>query len=245
MQTWESLFGIEVLDQGTAQSASNNVDTDNTTQSGRLSLRTGLQSALNHVANERAAGKIVFPPQADVFNAFKLTNPENLKVVILGQDPYHGLNQSHGLCFSVLHGNKIPPSLRNIYKELATDIPHFETPAHGNLRHWAKQGVLLLNTVLTVEQARANSHKNIGWEQFTDGVISTINSELDNVIFLLWGAPAQKKSTLIDESRHTIFTSVHPSPLSAYRGFFGCRHFSLTNKTLTSLGKHQIDWQPK
>lgn len=242
MQTWESLFGVNVLELGIAQIATNNVDVDNKTQYDKSSLRTGLQRALTYVANERAAGKIVFPSQAHVFNAFKLTKPEKLKVVILGQDPYHGLNQSHGLCFSVLQENKIPPSLRNIYKELAADIPHFVTPAHGNLCHWAEQGVLLLNTVLTVEQAQANSHKNIGWEQFTDGVISTINSEFDNVIFLLWGAPAQKKSALIDKNRHTIFTAVHPSPLSAYRGFFGCRHFSLTNKTLKSLGKQQIDW---
>jgi uracil-DNA glycosylase len=245
MQTWESLFDVKTLDQTTAHNVSNNVDTNNKTPSSRLSLRSGLQSALNHVANERAAGKVVFPPQVDVFNAFKLTKPENLKVVILGQDPYHGLNQSHGLCFSVLQGNKTPPSLRNIYKELATDIPYFSPPSHGNLSHWAEQGVLLLNTLLTVEQAQANSHKNIGWEYFTDGVISTINDEFENVIFLLWGAPAQKKSTLIDQNRHTIFTSVHPSPLSAYRGFFGCQHFSMTNKLLKSLGKEQIDWQPK
>jgi uracil-DNA glycosylase len=245
MRTWESLFGVKVLDQASANTVSNNADIDNKTPPCRSSLRSGLQCALSHVANERVAGKVVFPPENDVFNAFKLTKPENLKVVILGQDPYHGLNQSHGLCFSVLQGNKIPPSLRNIYKELATDIPYFTLPEHGNLSHWAEQGVLLLNTVLTVEQAKANSHKNIGWEQFTDGVISTINNEFENVIFLLWGAPAQKKSMLIDQSRHTIFISVHPSPLSAYRGFFGCQHFSMTNKVLKSFGKDQIDWQPK
>jgi uracil-DNA glycosylase len=245
MQTWESLFGIKGLDRASALNVSNNEDIGNKTQLGRLSLCAGLQSALNYVANERAAGKVVFPPEADIFNAFKLTKVENLKVVILGQDPYHGLNQSHGLCFSVLQGNKIPPSLRNIYTELATDIPGFTVPQHGNLSRWAEQGVLLLNTVLTVEQARANSHKNIGWEQFTDGVISTINNELENVIFLLWGTPAQKKSMLIDQKRHTIFTSVHPSPLSAYRGFFGSQHFSMTNKILKSLGKDPIDWQPK
>jgi uracil-DNA glycosylase len=245
MQTWESLFGIKGLDRASAFNVSNNEDIGNKTQLGRLSLCAGLQSALNYVAHERAAGKVVFPPEADIFNAFTLTKVENLKVVILGQDPYHGLNQSHGLCFSVLQGNKIPPSLRNIYTELATDIPGFTVPQHGNLSRWAEQGVLLLNTVLTVEQARANSHKNIGWEQFTDGVISTINNELENVIFLLWGTPAQKKSMLIDQKRHTIFTSVHPSPLSAYRGFFGSQHFSMTNKILKSLGKDPIDWQPK
>jgi len=245
MQTWESLFGIKAFDETAVQSVSSQVNKNNKIQLNRLSLRTGLQSALNYVANERAAGKIIFPAQTDVFNAFKLTKPDNLKVVILGQDPYHGLNQSHGLCFSVLKENKIPPSLRNIYKELASDIPHFTTPEHGELNYWAQQGVLLLNTVLTVEQAQAHSHKNIGWEQFTDGVIATINSEFDSIIFLLWGAPAQKKSTLIDESRHTILTSVHPSPLSAYRGFFGCRHFSMANQILQSLGKQPIDWQPK
>jgi uracil-DNA glycosylase len=245
MQTWESLLGVKGLDQANANNVSHLVDIDNKTPSGSLSLCSGLQCALNHVANERAAGKVVFPPETDVFNAFKLTKPDNLKVVILGQDPYHGLNQSHGLCFSVLQGNKIPPSLRNIYKELATDIPYFTLPEHGNLSHWAEQGVLLLNTVLTVENAQANSHKNIGWEQFTDGVISTINNEFDNVIFLLWGTPAQKKSMLIDQNRHTILSSVHPSPLSAYRGFFGSQHFSMTNKILKSLGKEQIDWQAK
>lgn len=244
MQTWEALFGINNLQQCLTQSVSNNADKGNITELVRVSLRAGMQSALSHVDNERAAGKVIFPVQADVFSAFKLTTPEKLKVVILGQDPYHGPNQSHGLCFSVLEGNKIPPSLRNIYKELATDIAHFETPEHGNLSQWAKQGVLLLNTVLTVEQGQANSHKNVGWEQFTDGVISTINSELDNVIFLLWGASAQKKATLINKHRHTILTAVHPSPLSAYRGFFGCGHFSMTNRILTSLAKTPINWNP-
>lgn len=244
MQTWETLFGINNLQQGIAKSVSNEVDKSNTAAPVNASLRAGMQSALSHVEDQRAAGKVIFPVQADVFNAFKLTTPENLKVVILGQDPYHGLNQSHGLCFSVLKGNTIPPSLRNIYKELATDIADFEKPEHGNLSHWAQQGVLLLNTVLTVEQGQANSHKNVGWEQFTDGVISTINSEFDNVVFLLWGAPAQKKAMLIDKHRHTILTAVHPSPLSAYRGFFGCGHFSTTNRILTSLAKTPIDWQP-
>ena len=202
-----------------------------------------LINALNYVANERELGKVIYPPDADIFNAFKLTTPTNLKVVILGQDPYHGPNQAHGLCFSVLKGNKVPPSLRNIYKELSADIANFEMPEHGDLAHWAKQGVLLLNTILTVEQAQAHSHKKIGWEEFTDQVISTINTKFENVVFLLWGAPAQKKSALIDESRHHILSAVHPSPLSAYRGFFGCQHFSKTNNILTSLGKSEIDWQ--
>lgn len=203
-----------------------------------------LVNALSYVAKERAAGKVIYPPDADVFNAFSLTTPENLKVVILGQDPYHGPKQAHGLCFSVLKGNKPPPSLRNIYKELSTDIPSFEMPEHGDLSRWAEQGVLLLNTVLTVEQAQAHSHKKIGWEQFTDKVISIINADFENIVFLLWGAPAQKKSSMIDANRHHILSAVHPSPLSAYRGFFGCQHFSKTNNILRSLKKPCIDWQP-
>jgi len=243
MQTWDSLLGLQGVRVDENQRV--RVDENKTPNNISESLTAGLQSALAHVASERAAGKVVYPPDADVFNAFKLTQLETLKVVILGQDPYHGPNQSHGLCFSVLKGNKIPPSLRNIYKELAADIRNFEPPSHGDLSHWAEQGVLLLNTVLTVEQAQAHSHKKIGWEQFTDGVISTINRECENLIFLLWGAPAQKKSALIDEKRHTILTAVHPSPLSAYRGFFGCKHFSKTNQILNSQGKQAIDWQPK
>lgn len=235
MQSWDPLLHL----QGARvdESAEPN-DITNT-------LTAGLRSALAYVAKERAAGKVVYPADADVLNAFKLTQAETLKVVILGQDPYHGPNQSHGLCFSVRKGNKIPPSLRNIYKELAADISNFVIPNHGDLSHWAAQGVLLLNTVLTVEQAQAHSHKKIGWEQFTDGVISTINRECDNLIFLLWGAPAQKKAALIDEKRHTILTAVHPSPLSAHRGFFGCKHFSKTNQVLNSQGMEPIDWQPK
>lgn len=203
-----------------------------------------LQNALAYVAEQRKSGKVIYPPDTEVFNAFSLTTPANLKVVILGQDPYHGANQAHGLCFSVLKGNKVPPSLRNIYKELSSDIAGFQAPEHGDLTHWAKQGILLLNSVLTVEQAQAHSHKKIGWEEFTDQVISSINAKCENIIFLLWGAPAQKKLALIDSRRHHVLTAVHPSPLSAHRGFFGCQHFSKTNQILASLGKSKIDWQP-
>lgn len=245
MQTWESLFGLDEQSKLNNFSFQSEIAQDGEQASAYSPLRKGLTSALKHVAEQRAMGKVVYPPDADIFNAFKLTSPDNLKVVIIGQDPYHGENQAHGLCFSVLKGNKIPPSLRNIYKELIADIPDFEAPAHGDLSSWAEQGVLLLNTVLTVEHSQAHSHKKVGWEMFTDSVISTINTEFENVIFLLWGAPAQKKAKLIDGQRHFILEAVHPSPLSAHRGFFGCKHFSKTNEILTSIGKEEIDWQPK
>jgi uracil-DNA glycosylase len=201
------------------------------------------QDALAYVEARRVEGVTVYPEAQDVFNAFKLTSPNNLKVVVLGQDPYHGPNQAHGLSFSVLKGNKIPPSLRNIYKELSSDIEGFVAPVHGDLSEWAKQGVLLLNTVLTVEQGEAHSHKNIGWERFTDEVIKKINEHFDNIVFLLWGAPAQKKMQLISEERQKVLTSAHPSPLSAHRGFLGCKHFSQTNAFLKEIGKTPIDWQ--
>jgi uracil-DNA glycosylase len=199
--------------------------------------------AMTFVANERAAGKVIYPPQEEVFSAFSLTTPTNLKVVILGQDPYHGPNQAHGLSFSVKRGNKIPPSLRNIYKELANDIEGFNIPQHGDLSEWAQQGVLLLNTVLTVEQGLAHSHKKIGWEQFTNAVIAQISESFDNLVFILWGGPAQKKEKLIDSAKHCIIKGVHPSPLSAHRGFLGCKHFSQTNAYLSSVGKPVIHWQ--
>lgn len=243
MQSWAKLLGVESWEHPSdagVYSLSGKSAVSSVEQSASLQ---GLRSALAHVAKERAAGKVIYPPDADIFNTFKLTAPENLKVVILGQDPYHGENQAHGFCFSVRKGNKVPPSLRNIYKELVSDIPHFELPEHGDLSHWAQQGVLMLNAVLTVEKAQAHSHKKVGWEQFTDGVIEAINAQFDNVIFLLWGAPAQKKAKLIDEKRHTILTAVHPSPLSAHRGFLGCKHFSKTNELLKAMGKQPIDWQ--
>lgn len=199
---------------------------------------------LQYVTNERDNGKIVYPAQQDVFNAFRFTDFSNIKVVILGQDPYHGPNQAHGLSFSVLPGVKVPPSLANIYKELANDINGFEIPKHGYLAHWAKQGVLLLNNVLTVEAGMAHSHAKIGWETFTDHVIDVINNNLTGVVFLLWGSPAQKKGQFIDRQKHHVLTAVHPSPLSAHRGFFGCKHFSQANELITQQGKTAIDWQP-
>jgi uracil-DNA glycosylase len=202
-----------------------------------------LKDTLDYVQQRREQGVTVFPPQSDVFNAFKYTEFDDVKVVILGQDPYHGPNQAHGLCFSVLPGIKIPPSLRNMYKELAEDIDGFVTPEHGFLESWAKQGVLMINAVLTVEQGDANSHKHLGWEQFTDTVISKINEQRDGVIFLLWGAPAQKKGRIIDANKHHVLKAPHPSPLSAYRGFFGCRHFSQVNEILFGQGKGVVDWQ--
>lgn len=198
---------------------------------------------LAFVANERAAGKVIFPPQEAVFNAFSATELADVKVVIIGQDPYHGPNQAHGLCFSVLPGVKTPPSLVNMYKELAQDIQGFEIPTHGYLQSWAEQGVLLLNTVLTVEQGKAHSHAKSGWETFTDKVIEVLNEQRSDLVFLLWGAHAQKKGRFIDRDKHHVLAGAHPSPLSAYRGFFGCRHFSQTNQLLRQQGKSEINWQ--
>lgn len=202
-----------------------------------------LQQTLEFVGQERAADKVIYPPAEQVFTTFELTPLNQVKVVILGQDPYHGPNQAHGLSFSVLPGVKVPPSLRNIYKELVTDIPSFIAPEHGYLKSWAEQGVLMLNTVLTVEQGKAHSHAKLGWETFTDKVMHTINEHCTGVVFLLWGAHAQKKGGMIDTERHHILTAAHPSPLSAYRGFFGCQHFSQTNLLLIQQGKTPINWQ--
>lgn len=201
------------------------------------------QQTLAFVESERASGKVVFPPAKDVFNAFKTTEFCDVKVVILGQDPYHGPNQAHGLCFSVLPGVKTPPSLVNMYKELAQDVEGFEIPKHGYLQSWAEQGVLLLNTVLTVEQGKAHSHAKSGWETFTDRVIEAINQHQSGVVFLLWGAHAQKKGRFIDRDKHFVLAGPHPSPLSAHRGFFGCRHFSQTNQILAQQGLEPIEWR--
>lgn len=203
------------------------------------------QEIMNFVQSERQSGKIIYPPANDVFNAFRLTEFSDINVVIIGQDPYHGPHQAHGLCFSVLPGVKTPPSLVNMYKELASDIPGFTIPNHGYLKSWAEQGVLLLNTVLTVEQGKAHSHANCGWETFTDHVIQMINEHQQHVVFLLWGAHAQKKGRMIDRQRHYVLTAPHPSPLSAHRGFLGCKHFSQTNQILQQLGKAPINWEPK
>ena len=201
-----------------------------------LNLKTFLK-------NEKQAGKKVYPKSSDIFNAFERTPLTNLKVVILGQDPYHGENQAHGLSFSVQKGVTIPPSLRNIYKELKTDIPGFTIPDHGNLTEWAEQGVLLLNATLTVQESSPASHQKKGWEIFTDTVIKKISAEKEGIVFILWGAYAQAKAELIDQSKHHIIKSPHPSPFSADRGFFGSKPFSKTNEFLKAQGKRPIDWQ--
>jgi uracil-DNA glycosylase len=193
------------------------------------------------VAAERAA-HVVYPPPPDVFAALHLTAHGNTKVVILGQDPYHGPGQAHGLCFSVRRGVAIPPSLRNIHQELHDDVG-VPVPAHGNLEAWARQGVLLLNTTLTVRSGQAGSHQGHGWEVFTDQVIRTVNRKEQPVVFILWGSHARRKAELIDRSRHSIIESAHPSPLSARNGFFGSRPFSRTNLALTTNGAAPIDWQ--
>ena len=198
---------------------------------------------IQSVRQEREAGRIIYPPAADVFNAFKATEFNQVKVVILGQDPYHGAGQAHGLAFSVRPEIDIPPSLVNIYKELADDIPGFCIPRHGCLQHWAEQGVLLLNTVLTVRAGQAHSHAALGWEQFTDRVIAQLNEYREHIVFMLWGSHAQKKGAFIDRRRHLVLSSPHPSPLSAYRGFFGCKHFSQANAYLAAHGTAVIDWQ--
>jgi len=200
---------------------------------------------MKFVAAERESGKTVYPPQEDVFNAFRSTEFSQVKVVILGQDPYHGPNQAHGLSFSVKPGVPAPPSLVNIYKELATDIPGFVRPTHGYLQSWADQGVLLLNTVLTVEGGQAHSHAKLGWDTFTDKVISTLNTHREGVVFLLWGSHAQKKGSIIDTARHRVLKAPHPSPLSAHRGFLGCKHFSMANELLEQQGLTPIEWMPK
>ena len=201
------------------------------------------QTILEKVRHERQAGITVYPPERDVFNAFRTTEFGNVKVVILGQDPYHGAGQAHGLAFSVQPEIAVPPSLVNIYKELATDIEGFQIPQHGYLQHWAEQGVLLLNTVLTVRAGAAHSHATFGWEVFTDEVIRQLDKECEHLVFMLWGSHAQKKGAFIDRKRHLVLTAPHPSPLSAYRGFFGCKHFSQANAYLQAHGLEPIDWQ--
>jgi len=195
------------------------------------------------IAVQRAAGDSIFPPEKEVFSAFEKTMLADIKVVILGQDPYHGAGQAHGLAFSVGEGVKIPPSLKNIYKELATDIDNFTMPSHGNLNAWAQQGVLLLNTVLTVKEKQAHSHAKLGWEKFTDEVIKLINDKNDGCVFMLWGSHAHKKGENIDRGKHKVLMGPHPSPLSAYRGFFGCKHFSKANDWLEKQYNSAINWQ--
>ena len=184
----------------------------------------------------------ILPENDVIFNAFNFTTPSNIKVVILGQDPYHGKGQANGLSFSVPNGVKTPPSLRNIFKELQSDLKH-SISSNGNLESWAKQGVLLMNAILTVREKKAGSHQKLGWEPFTDSIIKKLSEEKKGVIFLLWGAFAQKKSALIDTNKHHILTTTHPSPFSAYRGFSGCKHFSKTNKILLNNNQKPINWK--
>lgn len=200
-------------------------------------------SAMKETLTKRYQEGNVFPPKDEIYTAFELTPFTNVKVVILGQDPYHGQGQAHGLAFSVNDGIKLPPSLRNIYKELESDLGI--TRQSGSLKDWATEGVLLLNTVLTVDESQANSHRGLGWEVFTDNVIKALSDELEGVVFILWGKPAQSKIKLIDTTKHHIVQSVHPSPLSAYRGFFGSKPFSQTNDFLVSEGLSPIDWSEK
>jgi uracil-DNA glycosylase len=195
-----------------------------------------------HIKTEKSQGKIIYPPGSLIFNAFNTTPFDKVKVVILGQDPYHGPGQAHGLCFSVQNGVPPPPSLVNIFKELQDDtgVP---IPGHGNLTHWAGQGVFLLNASLTVRAAEPMSHSKIGWAPFTDEVIKKISALKEHVVFILWGKFAQEKKMLIDETKHCILRSAHPSPLSAHAGFFGCKHFSKANAYLMSKGIDPIDWK--
>ncbi len=200
-----------------------------------------MQDLGDFLRSEKAAGKEIYPPGAEFFAALQATRPEDVKVVILGQDPYHGPGQAHGLSFSVRGDQRIPPSLQNIFQELADDLG-CSKPASGDLTAWAEQGVLLLNSVLSVERALPNSHQSKGWERFTDAVVTLINEQLQPTVFLLWGAQAQRKGAAIDQTRHCVLTAPHPSPLSAHRGFMGCRHFSAANRFLIERQREPIDW---
>jgi uracil-DNA glycosylase len=191
---------------------------------------------------EKSAGKIIYPPGQLIFNAFYQTPPDKLKVLLLGQDPYHGKGQAHGLSFSVQDGIPPPPSLVNIFKELKTDIG-LEPPASGNLTKWTEEGVMLLNTSLTVRAGEPQSHSKIGWTEFTDTVIKKISEEKEHIVFLLWGKSAQEKQVLIDETKHLVLKAAHPSPYSVDKGFYGCRHFSKTNEYLVKNGIDPIDWK--
>jgi uracil-DNA glycosylase len=196
---------------------------------------------LRNFIHQEYSTKIVYPQAKNVFAAFDLCPFDSVRVVIIGQDPYHEPNQAHGLCFSVQEGCILPPSLRNIYKEIEQDLGK-SMKSSGDLTRWAKQGVLLLNATLTVEAHKAGSHQNRGWERFTDRVISILSEKKENLVFILWGSYAQQKGKYIDVNKHLVLKAVHPSPLSAYRGFFGCKHFSLTNNFLESKGIKPIDW---
>lgn len=199
------------------------------------------QSILNFLAQEKKSGKTIYPANSEIFSAFQSTPFDKVKVVIIGQDPYHGPNQAHGLAFSVKPGIKPPPSLQNIFLELKNDLG-LPIPQHGCLTKWAEQGVLLLNTSLSVEQSKPQSHAKIGWQQFTDKVIQQLNLSPNPIVFLLWGAHAQSKRALIDEKKHKVLMTSHPSPFSAHQGFLGCKHFSQANDFLKSVGREAIDW---
>lgn len=204
-----------------------------------------LKTLKSFLLEEKQKGFTVYPKGADIFNAFNHTPFEQVKVVILGQDPYHGTGQAHGLSFSVQKGMVVPPSLKNMYKELATEFPDFKIPNHGNLTAWADQGVLLLNATLTVRAHEAGSHQNKGWETFTDKVISELSDQRSGLVFLLWGRYAQQKESLIDTRKHHVLKAAHPSPFSAYNGFFGSGHFSKANTFLEAQGLEPINWQIK
>lgn len=195
------------------------------------------------LAKERASGVPIYPSDDNLFTALNLCPLDSIKVVIIGQDPYHGPNQAHGLCFSVLPPTPPPSSLRNIYKELKSNYPDITIPKHGNLESWARQGILMINAVLTVRVHQANSHENKGWEPFTDACIAAVSKRLRSVIFLLWGSYAQKKAKVADPKKQILLKAPHPSGLSAHKGFFGCKHFSEVNTTLKRLGRTPIDWQ--
>lgn len=197
---------------------------------------------LTQFIKEEKANKTIYPPGSLIFNAFNSTPFDKVKVVILGQDPYHGTGQAHGLCFSVQKGIKPPPSLVNIYKELHSDMG-MPIPSHGYLQDWANQGVFLLNAILTVEANKAASHQNKGWEIFTDSVIEKLSSQRENLVFMLWGNYAKNKINLIDTNKHLVLTAAHPSPFSAYNGFFGCKHFSKANQYLIENGQAPVDWR--
>lgn len=203
--------------------------------------RPGMQALAAFLRAEKQAGKQIYPPGPEIFAAFAHTPFEAVRVVILGQDPYHGAGQAHGLCFSVRPGVRVPPSLENIFKEISRDLG-VSRPDHGCLTPWAERGVLLLNSVLTVEDGRAGAHQGKGWEGFTDAAIDALNREREGLVFLLWGAYAQRKGALIDSARHCVLSAVHPSPLSAHRGFIGCGHFSAANRYLQEHGSAPIDW---
>jgi len=202
-----------------------------------------MKNLKSFLQDEKQNGKIIYPKGADIFNALNTTPFDEVKVVILGQDPYHGVNQAHGLSFSVQKGITIPPSLKNIYKELEDDIEDFKAPNHGNLTHWAEQGVLLLNATLTVRASEAGSHQNRGWEIFTDEIIKALSEKRKHIVFLLWGKYAYQKAALIDQKKHYVLTAAHPSPFSAHSGFFGSKHFSKTNQLLVQNNLKPIDWR--